>query len=236
MPTIPNVNYVDSNTSTGQTYGNSAMGKDQFLNLLVTQLKYQNPLEPMDDTQFVAQLAQFSSLEKLSDINTTLESSTQLDYVLSQTIANTMATTLIGKEVVAEGNDIVHTSEQNSTLSFKLGADAAETEIKIYNEAGTLVRTVTVNDLDKGMNSYTWDGKNDDGMTQPSGNYTFEVTAKDSTGGEITADPRIIGTVDSVRYEDGQGYLIINGQKVALSDIIEVIQGDQSGSRTYHNG
>ena len=139
MPTIPNVTYTDSNSLTSQAYGNSAMGKDEFLNLLVTQLKYQNPLEPMDDTQFVAQLAQFSSLEKLTDINTTLQSSTQLDYVLSQTIANTMATTLIGKEVIAEGKDIIHSYDQSDSLSFKLGGDASETEIKIYNDSGALV-------------------------------------------------------------------------------------------------
>jgi flagellar basal-body rod modification protein FlgD len=235
MTTIPSITSVDS-SSAAQTYGNSALGKDEFLNLLVTQLKYQNPLEPMDDTEFVAQLAQFSSLEQLSNINTSLESSAQLDYVLSQTIANTMATTLIGKEVIAEGNSIMHTFEESDTLSYKLGGDAADVEIKIYNDAGTLVRTVNLEDVESGMNTYSWDGKDDAGNNLAAGDYTYEISATNSDGAAVTAETRITGMVDSVRYEDGQGYLIINGQKIPFSDIIEVIQPGQSGSRTYHNG
>jgi flagellar basal-body rod modification protein FlgD len=235
MPTIPNVTYAN-NSSTGQTYGNSTLGKDEFLNLLVTQLRYQDPMEPMKDTEFVAQLAQFSSLEQLSSINSSLDSSSQLDYILSQTIANTMATTLIGKQIIADGNQIPHTYGENDTLNFNLASDAADVEIKIYDDAGTLVRTITQEDLDSGMNSCQWDGKNESGVNVAAGEYTFQVTAKDSAGKDIKVETRRIGIVDSVRYIDGQGYLMVDGQKISLSDIIEVVEPGSSGSRTYHNG
>jgi flagellar basal-body rod modification protein FlgD len=236
MPSIPNVTYSDPNTATGQPAGNSKLGKDEFLNLLVTQLRYQDPMEPMKDTDFVAQLAQFSSLEQLSSINTSLDSSTQLNYVLSQTIANTMATTLIGKQIIAAGDQIGHSYNESDTLNFDLSSNAKTAEINIYDDAGTLVRTITREDLDKGMNSCTWDGKDNSGANLAAGNYTFKVTAKDDTGKDIAVETRRIGIVESIRYEDGQGFLIVDGQKVSLSDIIEVVQPGQSGGRTYHNG
>ena len=222
MSNISAINNTTVNNATAQAYGNSELGKEEFLNLLVTQLRYQDPLEPMKDTEFVAQLAQFSSLEQLSNINTSLDTSSQLNYILSQTIANTMATTLIGKEVIAAGDQIEHISGESEDLHFNLGADASEIEIKIYDENETLVRTLTEEDMGDGLNSVSWDGKNESGTTIASGNYTFEVTAKTAGGDNIDVETRRVGIVESVRYIDGQGYLIVGGQKIALSDIIEV--------------
>ena len=232
---MPAVQPVGNQTTTNpitQASGNSALGKQDFLNLLVTQLRYQNPLDPVKDTDFVAQLAQFSSLEQLSSINTSLDNSTQLNYVLSQTIANTMATTLIGKEVTASGNQIAHDSDGSDTLRFNLSDNAASTEIKIYDDKGTLVRTISGESLDKGMNSVIWDGKDDTGSNVAAGNYTFAITAKDANGNDVTAETRRVGIVESVRYEDGQGYLIVDGQKISMSDIIEV---NLPGSSSSHN-
>lgn len=208
------------------SFGNSALGKDEFLNLLVTQLRYQDPLEPMKDTEFVAQLAQFSSLEQLSNINSSLDTSSQLNYILSQTIANTMATTLIGKEIVANGDQIYHSYNEEDALHFDLGDDAQTVEVKIYDDNGALVRTITAEDMDEGMNSLAWDGEDDSGANVAAGTYTFSVTAKDSEGKDINVQTRRVGIVESVRYEEGQGYLIIDGQRIAMSDIIEVNIGD----------
>ena len=116
------------------------LGKNDFLNLLVTQLKYQNPLEPIKDQEFVAQLAQFSQLEQLENMSESLTTNTQVDYVMSQTIANTMATTLIGKTVVAEGADFQLIAGENADLSFNLGTDAATVTVTIRNSSGSAVR------------------------------------------------------------------------------------------------
>jgi flagellar basal-body rod modification protein FlgD len=237
---MPNVSAVNNTTagatSQTQTTGNSSLGKDEFLNLLVTQLRYQDPMEPMKDTDFVAQLAQFSSLEQLSSINSNLDTSSQLSYALSQTIANTMATTLIGKEVIATGNEIDHNSGHNDNLHFNLGADAATAEVKVYDSNGTLVRTIEAENLQSGLNSVNWDGKDDSGVTLSAGTYTFEVTAKNHNGESVTADTRRVGVVDSVRYENGQGYLIIDGQKISLSDIIEINTPGSSSMKPNNNG
>lgn len=236
MTSIPSINQTQSIGQTQQTAGNLTLGKNDFLNLLVTQLRFQDPLEPMKDTEFVAQLAQFSSLEQLSNISSSLDTSSQLDYVLSQTIANTMATTLIGREVVASGNQIVHGYNETNRLDFDLSDDAANVEVKIFDENGILVRTIGSEDIGEGINSVTWDGRDDAGASVAAGDYTFTVTATDEAGNAVAADTRRIGVVDSVRYEDGQGYLIVGGQRIALSDIIEVNLGGESHSRNSDNG
>jgi flagellar basal-body rod modification protein FlgD len=237
MPEISAVGNATNYDPTARAAGNKALGKDEFLNLLVTQLRFQNPLEPLKDTDFIAQLAQFSSLEQLSNINTSLDTSSQLDYILSQTIANTMATTLIGKQVVADGDQIYHAYGDDEELHFDLGADATDIEVKIFDDKGILVRTLTDNDLQKGMNSITWNGKDDTGANVGAGNYTFSVTAKNQAGETVSVQTRRVGIVESVRYEDGQGYLIVDGQKIALSDIIEVnLDGGPSVHDKTDNG
>ena len=190
MPSVQPVGNQATTNPITQAAGNTSLGKGDFLNLLVTQLRYQNPLGPVKDTDFVAQLAQFSSFEQLSNINTSLDNSTQLNYVLSQTIANTMATTLIGKEVVAAGNQIAHKYDSDDTLRYNLSDNAAIVEIKIYDEKGALVRTISGENLDKGMNSMTWDGKDDTGANVAAGDYTYAVTAKDENGNDDTAETR----------------------------------------------
>ena len=232
MTEIPSITNIQDITGATNVAGKSNLGKEDFLNLLVTQLRYQDPMEPMQDSDFVAQLAQFSSLEQLSNINTSLDYSTQLDYILSQTIANTMATTIIGKEVVADGNSIYHQYETDSRLHFDLDADARDVEINIYDKAGTLVRTITEQDLDSGKNYIVWDGKDNSGSNVAGGEYTFDVEAKDAEGEPIGANTRLVGIVESVRYEDGKGYLIVGGQQIDMSDILEINLPSDSGEES----
>jgi flagellar basal-body rod modification protein FlgD len=227
IPTIGGAPVYDPSATA--TFGNSKLEKDDFLNLLVTQLRYQNPLEPLKDSDFVAQLAQFSSLEQLENINSSLGYSTELDYILSQTIANTMATTIIGKEVVADGNTIYHSYDSEDDLHFKLDADASDIEINIYNDSGALIRTIRIEDLEEGMNSCNWDGNDDSGTKVAGGQYTFSVSATDNAGNVVGAQTRIVGIVESVRYEDNQGYLIIGRQRISMSDIIQINLPDDSG-------
>jgi len=210
------------------------LGKDDFLNLLVTQLRNQNPLEPMQDQEFIAQLAQFSQLEQLENMNSSLATSTQVNYLMSQTIANTMATTLIGKTVIAEGADFFLTTNEDVDISFNLATEAASVEIKIFNDSGTLVRTIQLDDLPKGNNTCAWDGRNDEGGLLGSGDYSYEVTARTLSGESLIVNKRVIGVIDSVKYIDGQAYLIVGGYKVALSTIIEVEQAGGTASN-YNN-
>jgi flagellar basal-body rod modification protein FlgD len=158
-------------------------------------------------------------------MNSTLTTNSQVNYLMSQTIANTMATTLIGKNVIAEGADFTLDGENNVDLSFDLGGDAATGTIEIYNESGSLVRTIALEDLSAGMNTYSWDGKNDAGIALAPGTYSYEVNANTLSGSDVSVEKRVVGKVESVKYEDGMAYLVVGGYKVDLSSIIQIVEG-----------
>ena len=120
----------------------SALGKDDFLKLMLMQLKYQDPMSPMDSSQYSAQLAQFSSLEQLSNMNSLLEMSVNANFQLTQAVSNTMTAALIGKEVKLTGNEITYNGQESTGLGYNLSGEANSVEIKIYNETGTLIRTI----------------------------------------------------------------------------------------------
>jgi len=204
------------------------LGKSDFLNLLVTQLQNQNPLEPMQDQEFIAQLAQFSQLEQLENMSRSLDTNSEVDYIMSQTIANTMAVTLIGKTVVAEGADFNLKPGEDVGLSYNLGAEAETVTINVFDESGSLVRTVHLNDIAKGNNTYIWDGRNSSGTALSPGEYSYEVHATSQTGEEITVAKRVIGEIESVKYEDGRAYLVVGGYKLDLSTIIEIVRNGSS--------
>ena len=203
--------------------GSDSLGKDDFLKLLVTQLQFQDPMEPMQDQEFVAQLAQFSQLEALENMSNTLDTNSEVDYIMSQTIANTMATTLIGKQVIAEGSDFVLKDDSEAELSFDLGGDAANVVVNIYDEDGDLIRTIELENLSEGMNTVTWDGKNGSGTRVSAGTYSYKVHATTSSDEELQIEARTIGEVESVKYIDGIAYLVVNGHNVELGSILEIV-------------
>ena len=198
------------------------LGKDEFLKLLVAQLENQDPMEPMDDTEYIAQLAQFSTLEQMQNMNDNLEENLNWNYLLMQTINNTMSTGLIGKEIKASGNQFYLSSETDANLQFKLEAFAATTTIKIYDGSGGLVDTLQVQNLGAGNHTVNWDGILQAGDKAPSGEYTFEITSQTADGASVIVTPYIFGLVDGVEYEDAQAYLIVDGAQIPLSDVIEV--------------
>lgn len=230
MNPIGEVNYfnpaIDGKERNAQ--GIDKLGKNDFLNLLVTQLRFQDPLEPMKDQEFVAQLAQFSQLEKLENMQSSLDTSTQINYVLSQTIANTMATTLIGKTVIAEGADFTLSGDEDVRLSYELGADAADVTIRIKNANGAVVRTIETHDLRAGNQTNIWDGRDDNNRPVAPGQYSYEVTATTRTGESIAVNKRVIGKVESVKYTESRAYLIVGGYKVDLSTILEIVEGNDN--------
>lgn len=188
------------------------MDKDAFMKMLLAQLKNQDPLNPMDGTAFVAQLAQFSSLEQLSNLNTTMSS---LPGYLSQ-FSNAQMINLIGNEATATGN-VIDVSGSSAKISYRLPSDIQSATISIYNSNGMLVDTVKVGSQKTGINSTTWNSSN-----QAPGSYTYEISATDKSGKEVTVDKLIAGTITGASFKDNKSYLTINGQEVAFSDVLSV--------------
>jgi len=208
---------VQSATSAAATTPSTAstknvMGKDEFLKMLFAQLKNQDPLNPMDSTAFTAQLAQFSSLEQLQNINTQLSSFTKQQ----QSLGSTQAVNLIGREVLAEG-DAIQADGKPVDVSYRLNGDAAQGLVRIYNANGELVDALSFKNQKQGLNTLTWNPP-----SSTVGSYVFEVSAVDANGKTVGAGTLIQGEVTGVNYRDGVTYLSVGGREISLGDVVSV--------------
>jgi flagellar basal-body rod modification protein FlgD len=199
-------------TTTTTASTKNMIGKDEFLKMLIAQLKHQDPLNPMDGTAFTAQLAQFSSLEQLQNINTQLTSFTRQQ----QSLGNTQAVNLIGREVLAKG-DTIQAEGTPIDLRYQLKGDAATGLVRIYNADGELVDALVFKNQKQGMNTLTWNPP-----SSTTGRCTFEVSAADSAGKAVGVDAMIKGEVTGVNYRDGVTYLSVGNREIAFSDVVSV--------------
>jgi flagellar basal-body rod modification protein FlgD len=204
--------------NTGSTSEDAkSLGKDEFLKLLVKQLQYQDPLNPVENTDFTAQLAQFTSLETLSNID---ENISHLG-ILQNSINNMNAVSFIGKQVHAQGNAANYTGS-DVTFDFKLSDFAAEVTVNIYDSDGQLVRTMKKEKVAAGDAQCVWDGKDDEGNTVSEGKYLFAINAADYDGASVNAVTYTIGQITGVRYEEGITYLIIGDKEVNIANIKKI--------------
>ncbi len=225
--TVSGVSTVSDSGSASATTASNSLDKNAFLKLLTTQLQNQDPLNPTDSTEFTAQLAQFSSLEQLSNINSTLDT-LQL-YQASNN--NAQAVGLIGKDIVANGHSIEMTSGQPVNCDYELPAAAKSVVVTIYDATGNFVRDYDQTALAAGKQSLTWDGRDRNGNPVADGAYTFEVQAVDATGANLQATTFSKGTVTGVTFENGTTYLVADGTKTAIGDVIQVTQAAASAAK-----
>lgn len=209
---------------TPQALSNEGMGKEEFLRLLVTQLSNQDPLNPMDGQEFAAQLAQFTSVEQLVNINGTLEGQQEMYGLLSQNVNSGVAAGLLGRHVEASGNQVSWSGGDPIDLGFTLPDNAAEVTVTVKNSAGATVRTMTLDGYDKGSHTAEWDGRDDDGREVPEGSYTFSVDARDTAGGAVAATPYVGGHVDRVTFGEDGIQLWIGDTRLPMSAIRTVSQ------------
>lgn len=206
-------------------YGNSSsapastdnLGKEDFLQLLVTQLNNQNPLDPQDNGEFVAQLAQFSSLESLQNLNGTLDSLVS-SYQSSQAL---QASSLVGRSVIVESaSALVDTSESFSGV-VSMPMAGKDVGIRIYDGNGTLVNTLALGDQARGNVDFIWDGTDDKGDTVEPGTYRFVAEAA-IDGASIALRTYLPATVNSVTLSQDGGEMSLNlagAGSVSLSQV-----------------
>jgi len=206
------VNAATSAASSSTSTAKNALGKDAFMKMMIAQLQNQDPLNPMDGTQFVAQLAQFSSLEQLQNLN---EVMTSLPTYLGN-FSNAQMANLIGNNATAAGN-VVTASGSQASITYRLPSDIQSGSIKIYDMNGALVDTIKIGSQKSGLQSTIWNCS-----SQAAGNYTYEIGAVDRKGSEVTVDKMISGAITGVSFKDGVAYLTINGQEVAFSDVVKI--------------
>ncbi len=207
-------------TSTAQTN----MKKEDFLKLLVTQLRYQDPLSPEDPKDFVAQLAQFSSLEQQINANQNLQDLGKVFQSLKESQNMTQGVALLGKTVKGSGNQLTVTGGKALEASFQLPQDAKEVVVEILNSSGAQVRSLNLGSRAAGLHALAWDGKDSQGKGVADGIYSYRVAAADKAGKAIRVDNYFTGTVQEV-YQDAQGVWVkVNGKQMLLSNIVSVGQ------------
>ncbi len=218
--TISGVTSTGNTTASGVTQAPGELGRNDFLNLLVAQLQYQDPLNPMDSGDFTAQLAQFSSLEQLTNISEQFEtlSTAQAD------LNNSQAVNYIGRTILAYGNATRIADGNVDPLQVALVNRADEVFVSVYDADGDLRSTFSTDAMNAGPGEIEWDGTDMDGNPLPDGNYWFEVKAVDGSGNEIDVSPLSSGRVSGVSYRNGEAALIVNDLTVPLDSVIKVIQ------------
>jgi flagellar basal-body rod modification protein FlgD len=207
-----------SSTQSAATSG--TLGKDDFLRLMVAQLRNQDPLNPMDNTQFVAQTAQFSSLEQLQNMNKSLDKLAAAQTGNSGAVG---ASALLGKTVTVNGSRVALDGTHATTLAYALPTTAANVAIRVSDESGTAVRTMVVGQQGAGTHQVAFDGLDDNGKQLAAGNYTYQVAAADATGSAISGVYTGGGQVTGINLEGSTVMLIFGNQRAPLTSMVSVI-------------
>ncbi len=218
---------ISSLTSTAASAGSStktsaqeiAGNFTQFLTLLTTQLKNQNPLDPMDTNQFTQQLVQYAGVEQQ------LKSNDRLDSILTNAKASSSAsaTGFIGQTVTADGKT-ADLADGSATWTLTPARAATQATITITDAKGNVVATQS-KAMPAGAQSYVWDGRASTGMNAPAGTYSIKVDARDATGSQVSVDTQITGKVDGVDLSGSAPVLLIDSARVPIGSVRSIGTG-----------
>lgn len=206
-----------SSSSTSMTGARLADNFDTFLQILTTQLRNQNPLDPLDTNQFTQQLVQFSGVEQQLKTNQFLEAM----MTSTQNANNSQAVSYIGKIVTAEGSK-TELVNGKATWNFAT-AKAASITATVRDKDGNVVyqKTGTVKE---GESVFTWDGIGTDGRKKPDGSYSVTIEGRDGDGKLVNVATQMTGEVTGVDFSGSEPVLIVGGAKVNLSSVLSVRQ------------
>lgn len=197
-----------SNQASTNSLGSSAMDQSDFLTLMTAQMKNQDPFEPVDNTQMVAQMAQFSSLAGISEMNTTLQA-------IAAKLGSTSTTDMVswvGRTVLTEGSVAYPRTDGSLGGMIELGAAAAEVNVVIEGPNGEILKSVSLGAAPAGRTEFEWDGTTDTGEPAGDGPFTIRVAARNANGGTVAAQPLVWAPVTAVAMgSDGNPILTLPG-------------------------
>ncbi|MCI1009756.1 flagellar hook assembly protein FlgD [Pseudomonas oryzihabitans] len=201
------VNKTDATSETASSDGKKGgkLGKDEFLKLMVAQMNNQNPLEPQGNGEFIAQLAQFSTVEGITNLNTSVSS------ILSgsQSSQALQASTLVGRKVIVDTDKVKVDTSADFKGALNLTASSPNVWVNVYNDAGNQVNRLNLGQQSSGLVNFTWDGTDANGKKLDAGTYRFEAQANvnDTTTAMKTSLP---ANVDSVTLGQNGGEMTLN--------------------------
>ena len=202
-----------------RTAGNPNLDKDAFFKLMLAQMKNQDPTNPMKSHEMAAQLANFSSLEQMQNMNKTLE---ELKNAQKPS-ENFQALNLIGKAVAGDSSKVVRgVNDKDHDFRFSLPMEATEVSVKVRDAEGTVVRTYNLKGLKKGENKLTWNGDDEKGMKAPAGEYQFIAEAKTGDGKKIGIKTDFDGVITGVSYSPEGPVLNVGNQAIRFRDVKKI--------------
>jgi flagellar basal-body rod modification protein FlgD len=207
-------------TSTTKAGEKSALDKEAFLKLLVAQLSHQDPLQPTEGTEFVAQLSQFAMVEQ------SIAQSAKLDAISAQMggLSSSEATGLIGKDVTLRSQNGISFDGLSATgASVNLAGPAAKVTVQIQDASGNTLRTLDLGAKGAGNVPISWDGRDDAGQPVPKGSYKVKVDAQTADGKTVNASQDVSGKVTKVSFEKGYPEVLLDsGVTAPISDLVSV--------------
>ncbi len=201
------------------------LGKQDFLNLLMTQMANQDPMDPMDSEGMMKQLASLGTVEQLQNLN----SQTAKMMEVQQHIARSTAGSMLGKDVEVGAREIPLKNGNTIPVNYKLDGSADRVMLLVHDSTGEMIREINLESRAKGSHEFAWDGRDNDGDLMPNGNYSYNVFARTDGGEEVGVTVTKSGQVSMISFEGNDPLLKVNGEWVQAKEIIGI--GNQSSLR-----
>lgn len=207
-----NKNPEKARTSLGNTF-------DNFLKMLVTQMKNQDPLSPMESAEFTNQLVMFSQVEQQ------ISGNEKLDKIAAAIGNNGMQTALgyIGLDAEVQADQFPYSGEGGGKFRYALDREANQVRITITDDKGNVVRSFD-GEKGKGLHFLQWDGKDDEGDAVPAGEYKFNISAKAMDGSKIETSHAVPGRITGIETAEGITYLLFGSQRIDVSRVLSARQ------------
>lgn len=216
---VADPNWVDPRKKM-RAVGDANLDKDAFMKLMLAQMKNQDPMNPTNSSEMAAQLAQFSGVEQMSNINSTL---TEMRDSMKPS-SNFQALSFIGKSVSGDSSKIIRAKgDTTHEFNFSLPDNAKEVSIKIRNSNGDIVREAKVAGAKQGSNSWVWNGLTENGKAANAGEYQVLVEANTEAGKKLTVKTDFEGQITGVNYTAEGPVLLVGTQAVKLKDVRKIV-------------
>ena len=212
---VADPNFVDD-AKKMRTHGNNELGKDAFMSLLLTQMKNQDPTNPLKSHEMAAQLAQFTSLEKLHNINEGIDG-LRKD---ARPDSNFQALSFIGKAVQTDNSKVSRgEADARHDIRFTLPADAQKLTMTVKDSAGNVIRTLENKAVKAGKQDLNWNGMTDEGAPAPIGDYTVAFEALGSNGRKLHVETKTEGIISGVNFTPKGPQLMVGNQAISMADV-----------------
>jgi flagellar basal-body rod modification protein FlgD len=200
----------------------NSLDKDDFLKIMITQMRHQDPTKPFEADKLGAEMAQITSVEQLTNLNQALgKMSTQ-----NKPLERLAMTSMIGKTVTVDQSRFNHIQGQNASLSFDLPIKSQNVEVELISERGETVYREDLGEMVPGRRSFVWDGKGDSGFPAPAGNYFLRVIATNERGVSVPVSSQQKTQVMGISFQGEEPVLLVgdskNQRRITMENVVQI--------------